>query len=329
VVAGSRLAVSALCALAGVAGAQPRPDDKAEADRLFEEGRELISKGQRDAACQKFDLSIRKDPRAVGTMLNLGLCREDAGRVATAMALYAEARDRAHDQGLHEHQEAAERKLALLSPRVPHVKIALAAGTPPAVRVLVDELVLAPDQLDDVKIDPGHHALIVTAPGRLPYEGSFDIKESEHHTVPVPELASGTTIVGDNRRATYGKVAMIGGGALVAGGIVLGWVAANQYWDQFPSPSRDGYLASEPGKNCWTAPGTGTDVVRKCNSNGSDALASARRLANVSTGVVIAGGVAAAAGVVLYLLRPTREDAPHVALEIGADHTGLAVAGRF
>jgi hypothetical protein len=82
---------------------------------------------------------------------------------------------------------------------------------------------------------------------------------------------------------------------------VLGWVAANQY--RSVPRARDGYLASEPGKNCWTAPGTGTDVAQ-VQLNGSDALGECR-LANVSTGVVIAGGVAAA-GVVLYPLRPAR-----------------------
>jgi Tfp pilus assembly protein PilF len=92
------LAVSVRLAAAGPAG--PDPDDKARADQLFQEGRDHLSKGDRVGACKLFDESFAKDPRAVGTMLNLGLCREEGGAVASAVRFYAEARDRARDQNL-------------------------------------------------------------------------------------------------------------------------------------------------------------------------------------------------------------------------------------
>jgi Tfp pilus assembly protein PilF len=122
-----------LVLVASVAAANPavRDDDKLEADRPFAEGRALLDQGKRKEACEKFDLSIRKDPRAVGTMLNLGLCAEEAGQVATAVRYYTEARARARDQDLKEHQAAAENKLALLAPRVPHLAIVLPASAPP------------------------------------------------------------------------------------------------------------------------------------------------------------------------------------------------------
>lgn len=69
----------AQAALANPAG--PAATDKAEADRLFDQGRELLAAGDRVQACKLFELSLRKDPRAVGTMLNLGLCREEGGAI--------------------------------------------------------------------------------------------------------------------------------------------------------------------------------------------------------------------------------------------------------
>ncbi len=57
-----------------------------EADRLFQEGRDLLAAGKPDEACAKFELSIKKDPRAVGTLLNLALCNERLGKLATIVS---------------------------------------------------------------------------------------------------------------------------------------------------------------------------------------------------------------------------------------------------
>src|SRR5438093_108268 len=146
------------------AAAQPADSDKLEADRLFADGRALLAAGKPKEACAKFDLSARKDPRAVGTLLNLAQCHEIAGEVSTAYNLYAEARARAKDQDLKEHREAAERKLALLAPRVPHLAI---TGVPAGAKVIVDRLVLADDQRAGVPADPGPRTITVTAPGKL------------------------------------------------------------------------------------------------------------------------------------------------------------------
>jgi hypothetical protein len=326
--------VRAICIVAillGVAEAQPLPraEDKAEADRLFEEGRALLEKGDRAEACKRFDLSFRKDPRAVGTMLNLGLCREEVGQVASAVRLYQEARDRAHDQNLPEHQQAAERKIALLSPRVPHLTISLATGTPSTARVLVDDMVIAADQLIDVTVDPGDHALVVTAPDKLPYEAKLSVAESEHRKVNVPALEGAKTIVvsdGSNRRF-FGKLGVGVGAGLLAGSLGIGLYARHLYWKQFPDGARDGEVVRDTSHDCWTQLENGA-VVRRCNEVGSKALDNTRVVGHISTGVAIVGGVAAVAGAILWATAPRNEPSA-LALDIGPTGATFTVTARF
>jgi hypothetical protein len=308
--------VAGLLACAGVAAADslPRPEDKAEADRLFEEGRALLAQGDRAEACKRFDASFRKDPRAVGTMLNLGLCREEVGQVASAVRFYAEARDRAHDQNLPEHQQAAERKMAMLSPRVPHLAIALAPNTPPGVRVLVDDTVIAADQLTDVTVDPGTHSLVVTAPGKLPYETKLDVKESEHKQVSVPALEGAKTIVvAPDRRRLWGKLAVGSGVTLLVGAVGLGAYSRHLYWKQFPDGARDGDLVRDTEHDCWTVLVNGSPT-RQCNEVGANALGNARIVGHVATGAAVVGGVGLIAGAILWATAPKHDES--IALDI-------------
>jgi hypothetical protein len=326
-------AIGVLLVATAAASAQPLPraEDKAEADRLFEEGRALLTEGKRAEACAKFDLSIRKDPRAVGTMLNLGLCREEVGQIATAVRFYAEARDRAGDQKLNEHKAAAERKLALLAPRVPHLAITLPAPLPARTRVLVDDLVVAVDDAGDVTLDPGAHTIVVTAPGKLPYETKVDIAESEHKTIPVPPLEGAKTIVvrePTNRRALVGKLLVAGGAVMIGAGIGVGLLARSQYWDQFPAGAQDGVAVMDATHDCWTAIDEGS-VVRECNSRGQDATEKAHLLSQIGIGTAIAGGAIAVAGTLLWVTAPRNEPAPAVTFSVGADHATFAWTRSF
>jgi hypothetical protein len=322
--------VAGLLVTCAVAAAQapteslPRPEDKAEADRLFEQGRELLAKGDRAEACKLFDDSFRKDPRAVGTMLNLGLCREEVGQVASAIRFYAEARDRAHDQNLPEHQEAAERKIAMLSPRVPHLAILLPPNSS-AARVLLDDMVIGADQLGDVTVDPGTHAIVVTAPDKLPYETKLDVKESEHARIVVPPLEGAKTIVVQtDRHRLWGKLAVGSGATLIVGAIGLGAYSRHAYWKQFPEGARDGELVRDEAHDCWTVLVKGTPT-RQCNEIGSNALDNARLVAHVATGAALLGGAGVIAGAILWATAPKKDES----IAIGVSSRGVTATVRF
>jgi hypothetical protein len=322
-----RLGICVVIACASTAAAGPKNEDKAEADRLFDQARDLMTKGDRVEACKLFDLSLRKDPRAVGTMLNVGLCNEEGGAIATAMRFYAEARDRAGDQGLAEHREAAERKLALLAPRVPHLEIVLPPGTPATTRVLVDDLVLARNQLADLAVDPGTRSIVVAAPDKLPYETKVVVVESQHARVVVPALQGAQTVVVEtSNRRLIGKLG-VAGGVLIAGvGVGFAVYADHLYWSQFPDASRDGVDAVDPNKPCYTLTDPmhlGT-ITHHCTAAGSAKLRTANRWADAADVVGVAGIVIAAAGAYVWWSAPA-----HVEVDVAADHAAVSAVGRF
>src|SRR5437868_5846248 len=90
-VALSVAAAFSMVVLSGEAGAQ-EGNDKAAADVLFEQGRELLNSGSIAAACPKLEESLRLD-RGIGTMLYLAECWKRAGKTASAWAQFREAED--------------------------------------------------------------------------------------------------------------------------------------------------------------------------------------------------------------------------------------------
>ena len=70
----------------------------AGAEALFREGRTLIKQGQLDAGCDKLDQS-EKIEASIGTLLNLGDCREKQQRYATAWAAFRKAESLAKLKG--------------------------------------------------------------------------------------------------------------------------------------------------------------------------------------------------------------------------------------
>src|SRR4051812_35345515 len=62
----------------------------AEAEVLFRDGRTLIRRGKLAQGCDKLDASERLES-SVGTLLNLGDCREKLGKFASAWAAFRKA----------------------------------------------------------------------------------------------------------------------------------------------------------------------------------------------------------------------------------------------
>jgi hypothetical protein len=161
------LPVLASFALSGVARAQA--ESMAIAEGLFRDGRALLDHGRVDEACDKFEASQRMSP-AVGTQLNLAICREKQGKTATAWSLFAEVESvslRAGDEtraGIaHQHGTALASQLK---------KVVIEVPTPPPGMVLkLDGVVLPSGALGtEIPLDPGSHAIVATAPGKKKWE---------------------------------------------------------------------------------------------------------------------------------------------------------------
>src|SRR5205085_9479358 len=88
----------------------------AEAGTLFRDGRALIKAGKLQQGCDKLDASNKLEPR-VGTLLNLGDCREKLGKLASAWAAFRKAEAIAKRSGKDDKRmtEAGKRATALES----------------------------------------------------------------------------------------------------------------------------------------------------------------------------------------------------------------------
>lgn len=287
-------------------------DDAADAERLFAEGQELKEQGKPEQACVKFRLALEKNRNAVGTILNVALCDENAGRIASAHKLFSEAADRAREQNLEEHRKAAEEHKEKLGPHVPRLSITFTEQVRD-MRLVVDDQIVDVNDAKDIEIDPGTRTIVVTAPGRVAYKTTITFHPDENGVVTIPKLA---TPVSSGRR-TVGKVLTFSGVGVVAVGIGVGFYARHKYNSQF-----DGNPA-----HC-TMPDASHPV---CDPAGYAATQSAKTLGWVGTGVGVAGLVTAGIGAYLWFTSPHTESSAHVAVmpDVSPDRAGIVAVGRF
>ena len=307
----------ALVLVAATANPGRADDSVTTADKLFEEGRALMSSDLR-AACEKFDESLKFNSQAIGTLLNVALCDEKLGRTASALAKFTDARDRAREAGMAAHLQAAEARIAALIPRVPHLALRFATPPSPDTRIVIDDQVIAVTSIDAIAIDPGTHAIVVSAPGRLAFQTKISIAEGELRSVAIPALEAAVSETSSRRR--IGAITAIAGAGTLGTGIVLGLVARSRYKDQF-DPDATGLAP------CVTLP---TGHIQ-CRSGAYGATKSARTLGTVGTVVGGVGVAAIAVGAYLWFRSPRAGKEARISLVPRLDPTGAAVVvvGRF
>src|SRR5579863_8091245 len=90
-------ALTSLALGASIAAADNTPGttDYKLADSLFDEGRTLLEDGKITEACAKFAESFDKNRNAVGTIINLAQCKARLGKIASAVAMFIDAREHA------------------------------------------------------------------------------------------------------------------------------------------------------------------------------------------------------------------------------------------
>ena len=169
-----------LCAVAMPVAADPG-DDRARAVELFDDGRRLMLAGDAAGACAKFDEAIQIEPLAAGTMLNLGLCNEALGKYKTALDWFRKAQVRATetDPPLPAAEREAREHATLLVGRVATIRIVAPGGA----SVSIDGEPVRRGDLARVEIDPGHHVLEATAPGKPAIHRELDVSGSGGDTV--------------------------------------------------------------------------------------------------------------------------------------------------
>lgn len=176
------IALFAWLTLAQEASAQSK-DRAAEAKAQFEAGQAAVEKGDLKGARALF-LASRDRLSTAGTLLNLADCEEQLGLVASAWQHFQEAVPllRVGDSRV----VFANERATAVEPRVPKLRIDLAAGAPTGTRVLIDAReVPAASLLADVPLDPGDYTVTVAAPGRVDRNYPVKLAEKQRQTLSV------------------------------------------------------------------------------------------------------------------------------------------------
>ena len=127
------VALVVVCASAYAQPADTPPPETAPAtpaQLAFREGRELLEAGKDAEACAKFEESLKADPDAPGTMLNLGLCNEKLEKFKTALYWFRKAQARAAETNLPDYERAAKDHTIDLANKVATIKIQFASAPP-------------------------------------------------------------------------------------------------------------------------------------------------------------------------------------------------------
>ncbi len=168
--------------------ADPREQQLAQA--LFDEARQLMEAKRYAEACPKLAESQRLDPGG-GTLLNLALCHEKEGKVATAHAEFNEALSLALQGGRKDREELARERLGVLEPKIPRVSVVVPPNAEiEGLEVRLDGLTLRRAAWGvATPVDPGLHHIEALAPGRTSWNLDLPIDVQERKTVQVPPLA--------------------------------------------------------------------------------------------------------------------------------------------
>jgi hypothetical protein len=303
----------------------------AEAEALFRSGRGLIKAGKLAAGCDKLAASERLES-SVGTLLNLGDCREKLGKLASAWAAFRRAEALARRTGGDDRRrDEASHRAALLEGRLPYLVIEVGHR--------VDGLIVRRDGeiVDDAEwntalpVDPGSYMITAEAPGYAPWRATVAVEAgATRRAVAVPSLSpvAGAAPAGpgaepwppprahaavsveahrsiwSTTRAASVAVAVAGAGALGAG-------------TYFGLHARD--LEDRADQRCPMA---------TCNDpQGLQLNDQAKTSALRANLLYIAGGATLATAAVMWFVGAPGEVA--VAPAAGDHHLGVAMTGRF
>jgi hypothetical protein len=317
------------------AAAQAQPQRTAAAEALFQQGRALLMAGKPDEACPKLEESQRLDP-ATGTLMALAFCREQQGKLASAWAAFADVEGRARLDGRADRERTAREHGEALRPRLSTLTLQIApdAAATPGLAISVDGGAIGRGAWNvAIPVDGGAHVIDAAAPGKKSWRATIAVQpERDQVRVDIPALSPASiapaaavrTVAPEitgapeaPRPATAGHGRTIGLALVAAGAVGLG---VGTYLALDARRDYDAARAACQGTTCLAEPFARAEA--------------ARTQGNWATVISIAGGAAAATGVVLWLVSPVRSEqgavADHARIDrVGLDPRGVVVAGHF
>jgi hypothetical protein len=303
------MACIALGLFAGVA----RADRMTDAEELFRRAKGLMAESKYREACPLLEESERLDPQ-MGTLLNVAICHENVGRIASAWGEFRAVEQLARAANREDRVKLAHDRATKLEPRLSRIKVVV----PPDVRVpglivKVDGEEKGEPLWPGVAVDTGTRTLETSAPGKKPAVLKVKVdEESAMVTVTLPKLEAGpdpklsSQAAADERAAEEQRAANRSRRTtgLIIGGIGLATMAAGGVFGILAIRGDADAKAACP-KPCIEGSGPATAADDKTDR--------ALSLANVANVVLPLGLVAAAIGGYMFLSAgPT--DKPRAAL---------------
>ncbi len=259
-----------------VAVAEPTLEERAAAETLFVEGKELVEKGELAPACDRFQKSQALDPQ-VGTLLYLATCHEQIGKTATAYIEFKDALVQAEASGKADRKQQAEDGIKRVEPLLSKLTI---TAKSPAVgqRVLVNgrEVKVLDTALP---YDPGPLEIAAEAQGKKRFTTTVTLEKGAALAVEVPVLEDEVPVEPPSRDHTLAFIVGGSGLGVAALGFVFGGVALGM--KNAADEKCDGLL---------------------CSQEGLDQHEQANAWAWASNVSLIVGGAAVATGVVLFFV---------------------------
>lgn len=208
-------------------------NERTLAEALFREGRELMADGRYAEACPKFAESHRLDPGG-GTLLNLAVCHEREGKLASAWAEFQEALALAQADGRQDRVILAEEHVSSLEPKLARLTISVSSGAPKNLSVTVQGTPLGTAAWGSaVPVDAGSVEVRATAAGRSEFVKTIQVNDGESLTVEVPDLApldDASVDAGTDTGSGGGQPEHSRAAAYVVGGIGVASLAIGSYF---------------------------------------------------------------------------------------------------
>ncbi len=310
------LAAALALALAVPAPALADGDAHAQAEEQFRQAREAQNKGDFRRALDLLRASQAAEPGR-GKLVNMAICEEKLGLVGSALRHLEEVLPQL--QAGDERLPIVRKSLAQIRPRVPVLRLELAAGMPDHVRIKLDDEALPVAKLGtDLTVDPGKHTVTLAADGRADTRQEVELKEQDHRTLRLeagpatgaPEAVALPAPPADEpqpglRRRLAGLVLGGAGAAGLVIGVGTGIVSLVDH--------------GSATSGCPTHVGCSQSVLDKASQG--------KALAAASTAAFVGGAVLAGVGV--YLVISGRAAQPKATVGLTGVLGGARVEGSF
>ncbi|MFO0553467.1 MAG: CDC27 family protein [Polyangiaceae bacterium] len=264
----------------------PTPEDAALATQLFTEAKPLYDAGDFSGAAAKLAESFRLDPK-IGTEYQLANCLEKLHKLREARDHFAHVAQVAGETNQPEKADYAKKRADETTARIPKLVVDIGAGDAdlPGLAIEIDGAPVERAQWGTpIERDPGKITWKLHADGREDRAGELELREGEttrwvpFAPPPPPKETTPLPDPGEPRRIAGFVIGAVGLGGLIAGA-AAGAIALNSY--------------SESNDHC--------DASNACDRAGLVFRDRADLAATISDVGLIAGGVLAAAGLILVV----------------------------